>query len=246
MVYRAPADGPYHRDLTLRRDGAWVVPTDALTGRVLGSHRLAALRGIAIEGAYGAVDNTLTVDLSGGPIDVARGISWDGGVGGYNTLDVRGGGVTRASDLALGPHSGVYTLGSTRITYSHIAPITDNTPATVYTFIMPSATTSVIVSTGALPGTLTINCLEGSSPSAEQPISRRSRPAPRRSVGPKVPRSRTRRSGRSPMPTRPPPCPPTRPPSTGATAPGRHRAPSHPGGSANWAVWELPTSPHSS
>jgi hypothetical protein len=98
MVYRAPVGGPHHRDLTLRRDGARVVLTDALTGRVLSSHRTAALSSIAIEGANGTVDNTLTVDLSGGPIDATRGISWDGGVGGYNTLDVRGGGAARAGD----------------------------------------------------------------------------------------------------------------------------------------------------
>jgi hypothetical protein len=145
-----------------------VVLTDALTGRLLSSHRLATLSGIAIEGANGAVDNTLTVDLSGGQIDVTRGISWDGGVGGYNTLDVRGGGVAQASDLALGPHSGIYTVGSTRIAYSHIAPIDDSTPAAMYTFEVPSGTTSVTVSNGALPDTLTIDCLAGSSPSAEQ------------------------------------------------------------------------------
>jgi hypothetical protein len=168
MVYRAPAHGSDHRDLILRRHGAQVVLTDALTGRVLSSHRLAALSGIAIEGANGAVDNTLTVDLSGGPLDVMRGVSWDGGVGGYNTLNVRGGGVARASDLALGPHSGVYTVGSTRIVYSHIAPIDDSTPAAMYTFEVPSGTTSVTVSNGALPDTLTIDCLQGSLPSAEQ------------------------------------------------------------------------------
>ena len=170
MVYRAPAGGPHHRDLILRRDGACVVLVDARTGRVLSSQRTAALSGIAIEGANGAVDNTLTVDLSGGPIDATRGISWDGGVGGYNTLDVRGGGVARATNLVLGPHSGVYTVGSTRIAYSHIAPVVDTVPSATFTETVPSGTTSITVASGPIESgddTLTITCLEGSSPCGE-------------------------------------------------------------------------------
>jgi len=119
--------------LVLRRRGD-AIELLTRTGTVLGERPLGRTSGVSIHGADGHIDNTLTIDLAGGPIDVSRGIRYDGGHGGYNTLVIRGGNSLGETSTPSGPHSGAIEIGRTRVHYADIAPITDTTPAAEYTF----------------------------------------------------------------------------------------------------------------
>lgn len=135
LVYHATDNGSANRQFTVLRVGSDVEVLDGNSGAVLAEQALADTTAVDVTGVYGPVNNTLTVDLSGGPISVPGGISWDGGVGGYNTLDLSGGpaGVSEVSEPS-GPHSGSVTLGATSVHYIDIAPIDDTTPSFNYTF----------------------------------------------------------------------------------------------------------------
>ncbi len=89
---------------------------------------IASVSSITITGTPN-VDDTLTVDLSGGPILVP--ISFDGGVAGYDTLVVTGTNADLTS-VGTGPNSGTFTVGATVINYAGLEPVTDTgTPGNV-------------------------------------------------------------------------------------------------------------------
>ena len=133
-----PAPGPAANALTLRADGPNVELLDTATGAVLQSRLLAATRGVSIHGLPGQVDDTLTVDLSGGPLALPDGIIFDGGAGGYDTLAVTGGDPAPGSYQPTGPQSGIMTHGATRITFANLEPATDFSTVTNY-LITPTA-----------------------------------------------------------------------------------------------------------
>ena len=143
----------------LRRRGD-VIELLTSTGIVLGERPLGRTSGVSIHGANGHIDNTLTIDLAGGPIDVSGGICYDGGRGGYNTLVIRGGDSLGETSTPSGPHSGVIEIDRTRVDYADIAPITDTTPGVAFTLNLPSAGGPVLIAGGPLVGgsqTMTIS-----------------------------------------------------------------------------------------
>jgi hypothetical protein len=130
----------------LLRAGRYLQLVDLDTHRVLRQRVFALTAAVSIDGADGHVDNTLTLDFSRGSLAVPAGIAFDGGRGGYNTLNLRGGRFAHQRNVAYGPHSGLIALDDTTIHYADIAPINDTTPATSYTFnvFAPSATVNVV------------------------------------------------------------------------------------------------------
>ena len=104
------------------------------------------------------VDDTLTVDLSGGPILVP--ISFDGGVAGYDTLVVTGTNADLTS-VGTGPNSGTFTVGATVINYAGLEPVTDTgTPGNVV--LTTAATDDHLTLTDVGGGNLKLHCTNGS------------------------------------------------------------------------------------
>lgn len=140
----------------LRRAGAKLQLLDMDTGALLRDVALAHTSRVAITGASGRVDNTLTLDFSGGPIDVPGGISYAGGRGGYNVLALRGGRFAHEREVPYTPHSGLIVLDRTTIHYAEIAPINDTTAAASLTINATAAAETINVGNGpVLAGTQT-------------------------------------------------------------------------------------------
>jgi hypothetical protein len=148
------AHGANH--FVLRRVGANLRLLDADTGKVLRSVAFARTSAVSISGTDGRVDNTLTLDFSGGSLAVRGGISYRGGRGGYNVLALRGGRFAHERDVAHSPHSGLIVLGDTTIRYAQIAPITDTTVAASDAITAESAAETINVVNGpTISGTQT-------------------------------------------------------------------------------------------
>ena len=85
------------------------------------------------------VDNTLSLDLANLP-HLADGSSaittivYNGGSGGYNTLDVTGGRFRRESYKATGPDSGILTYNDLKVIFTGLSPVIDTTSAYGYYF----------------------------------------------------------------------------------------------------------------
>ncbi len=146
---RFSATGRADAKLLLVRRGAELELRRSATGFLLVRRPLAGTTAVSVIGADGRVDNTLTVDLSGGPIGVPGGIRYDGGHGGYNTLTIRGGSAAGETSTPSGPHSGMLAVGATRIRYSDIAPVNDTITSSSYTF-NTFATGPISVTNGGL------------------------------------------------------------------------------------------------
>jgi Calx-beta domain len=125
---------------------------DQRTGAVLARRAVSVTSYVSIRGADGRVDNTLTVDLSGGAIAVPGGVRWDGGHGGYNTLAIKGGRAGREIYAPRGPHDGTVRIGSTSIAYADIAPMQDTVPAATFTLNATAASEPINIVDGPLIG----------------------------------------------------------------------------------------------
>ena len=134
------------------------------SGAVVAERAIARTSGVSVHGADGPIDNTLTVNLSGGPLPL--GIDYDGGRGGYNTLNVVGGRAATERSRASGPHSGLIELGRTLIHYAEVAPITDTVPSGALTINLVTNAGPVLVANGATADTVTVSSTE-SSPTFE-------------------------------------------------------------------------------
>lgn len=153
LSYRALGGHHGSNRFVLRRRGVMLQLIDQRTHRLLRERALARTSSVSITGANGKIDNTLTIDLRGGPIAVPGGIRWDGGRGGYNTLALTGGG-SRARErfIPWGPHSGSIKLGPTRVVYTDIAPVTDTVNASALTILDPFAGDQLDVVDGPTAG----------------------------------------------------------------------------------------------
>ena len=115
--------------MTLRLDGSRLVLTDDDTNRELASASAATTDHVIILGAAGEHDDTLTVELSS-QFTPARGIDYDGGAGGWDTLVVRGETSRTAHRVTqLSPHDGILDYGALQIRYAGLEPVTDSLSA---------------------------------------------------------------------------------------------------------------------
>jgi hypothetical protein len=133
MSFAAVSGSHGANHLLLRRTGGNLQLLDIDSGALLRNAKLASTSRVSIAGANGPIDNTLTLDFSGGSLAVPGGISYAGGRGGYNVLAVRGGHFANERETAYTPHSGVMVLGDTTVHYAEIAPINDTAVATNFT-----------------------------------------------------------------------------------------------------------------
>jgi hypothetical protein len=90
LVYMAAARAAGRQQLLLERNGDRVELVDATTHHLLGSRPLTDTSAVIVRAGKGS-DDTPTVDLSGGPLELPDGVSYDGGRGGYDTLKLVGG-----------------------------------------------------------------------------------------------------------------------------------------------------------
>lgn len=138
----------------LRRAGANLQLIDTDTGKVLRNAAFARTSGVLITGAGGDVNNTLTLDFSGGSLAVPEGVAYRGGRGGYNVLALRGGHFAHEREVARGPHAGLIVLGHTTVRYSQIAPVNDTAPAATDTISGTAAAETINVVNGPVIGAL--------------------------------------------------------------------------------------------
>jgi hypothetical protein len=136
----------------LRRAGANLELLDTDTGEVLRNVALARTSSVSIAGADGRINNTLTLDFSGGSLAVPGGIAYPGGRGGYNVLALRGGHFAHEREVARTPHSGLIVLGATTVHYAEIAPISDTASATNYAITGTAAAETINVINGPVLG----------------------------------------------------------------------------------------------
>jgi len=167
LAFTAPSGAGGANHFLLRRAGRYLQLVDLDTHRVLRQRVFALTTAVSIGGADGAVDNTLTIDFSGGSLAVPGGISFDGGHGGYNTLSLRGGRFAHQRDVVYGPHAGLIDLDATTILYADIAPITDTTPASSFTFNATTAGATINVVDGPIVGVQTTQINGGASSTFE-------------------------------------------------------------------------------
>ena len=141
LTYVAPVNTELGNRLVLKVNGGLVDLLDDRTGALLLRQRLAETSGAVILGADGDTNDTLIVDLSGGPIPLADGIRYDGGVGGFDTLIVRGGGAEHIAYSQRNPNDGSIDIDGLHIEYTNIEPIIDTAAAATYTInILASGT----------------------------------------------------------------------------------------------------------
>jgi uncharacterized repeat protein (TIGR01451 family) len=97
-------------------------------------------------------DDTLVIEL---PV-AARQIDYDGGAGGFDVLEIRGGSVIRQRVTQLNPHDGIIEIDGLTIRYFNLEPITDTAPAATFTVTGTPGNDTISVTNGP-GGTTTIS-----------------------------------------------------------------------------------------
>ncbi len=144
------------RSVTLRRDSSGLALLDEQTGSVVQTLPLDTPGPVVIHGIEGNHTDTLTVDLRGG-FDIPQGISYEAGVGGFDTLRILHEPANRVrldyeQDDARG-HRGTVVVDGTVIRYSGIEPI-DMTGSSIANLVinLPSGTTGASLEDDGSPG----------------------------------------------------------------------------------------------
>ena len=91
-------------------------------------------------------DDTLVIEL---PVAATR-IDYDGGAGGFDALEIRGGAAEAQRYTQLNPHDGIIEIDGLIIHYTNLEPITDTAPAASFTINGTAGTDSVSVSEGPI------------------------------------------------------------------------------------------------
>jgi hypothetical protein len=139
LVYNAPGGG----DLTLIRNGTDLQILDSTGPGISQSFTLAPH--VVIIGADG-VDNLLTIDFSGGDPLPSGGITYDGGVGGNDTLALTDGSVDIILHGFLSQNSGFIDIDGKIIHYSGLEPVGDTLIANTRIFTFTIAAGNVTLS----------------------------------------------------------------------------------------------------
>ncbi|HYO76123.1 MAG TPA: IPTL-CTERM sorting domain-containing protein [Thermoanaerobaculia bacterium] len=140
---------------TLRGAGNEVVIVDDRSGNVVASAPANETRRVVVQGASGAHDDTLTVDLSA--LRLPEGVDYDGGARGWDTLIVSGGDAQQHQVAThLSSSDGILDLGGITIRYANLEPITDTTASAAYTISATAGGEEINVVDGA-GGTTQVN-----------------------------------------------------------------------------------------
>ncbi|MCH9021635.1 MAG: LEPR-XLL domain-containing protein, partial [Planctomycetes bacterium] len=129
FIYNAPVDTPL--DLTLRVNGDQLElvettdPTDVKLTQLLSGVSNVVITGTDTE------NDLLTIDFSN---PILKGISYQGGTGGNDSLKLTGGSFTQVTYDATGSDSGSISLDSEAVSYAGLEPVTDTTTADHRTF----------------------------------------------------------------------------------------------------------------
>lgn len=154
-------DAGSSRHLTLRRDGGFLLIVDDHSRAIVATAVAATTRRVVIQGAGGRHDDTLTVDLTN-PLSLPGGINYDGGAGGWDTLNLSGGSFQNERLTQLTPHDGIFDLDGLIIRYTNLEPLSDTGAAVNVTIVGTAGLDTVTISDGPGVGEATV-----SSPSFE-------------------------------------------------------------------------------
>lgn len=155
LTYDAPAHPGQPNRLTLRLNGPDIELLDDASGVILRSRPLAATSAVLINGAAGEVDDTLTVDFSGGLITVRDGINYDGGAGGFDSLVLHTGQAPQTTHTPTGAMSGALDVGGVQLAYANLEPVTvTGDGSNAFIFTSTDAADTITLENGATPGFL--------------------------------------------------------------------------------------------
>jgi uncharacterized repeat protein (TIGR01451 family) len=146
---------------TLRRSGGELLIVDDATNKILAQADASQVERVIVRGMPGAHDDTLNIDLSAG-FSVDRGISFDGGAGGFDSMNIKGGSAAQTSSQQRSPHDGTVHIDALTIHYANIEPLSDTVAAATLTVTGTAGNDTVTITTGPGAGEMTI-----SSPSFE-------------------------------------------------------------------------------
>ena len=135
----------------------FTIPTDVRGPVTLRSLGAAEQTGHVVIRGTADRDDTLVIEL---PV-AAKSIDYDGGAGGFDALELRGGSARVQRVTQLNPHDGIIDIDGLVIRYFNLEPITDTGAAAVYVINGTAGADTVTVSDGP-GGTTTV-----SSPSFE-------------------------------------------------------------------------------
>lgn len=131
--------------LTIVRSGSRVRVINTVTGLdVIPAHEINQIDSLNVTGRDSA-DDTLTVDFSNGNPIPTPGISYDGGTGGNDTLDLIGGSVTDVSHNFTSSSSGDVTVDGSMLSYTGLEPINDLLAAQTRSFTFGATADAVTV-----------------------------------------------------------------------------------------------------
>ena len=143
-VVVSPTDFPVD-GLTLVRSGSTVRFVNTVSGAdVIPAHELASISSLTVTGRDGA-DDTLTVDFANGSPIPASGVSYDGGTGGNDTLDLIGGSATDVAHTFTSASSGDVSVDGSLLSYTGLEPINDLLAAQTRSFTFGATADAVTV-----------------------------------------------------------------------------------------------------
>ncbi|MEQ8852748.1 hypothetical protein, partial [Gimesia sp.] len=150
-------------EYTIEIDGGNVVITEVGSGNIISSIPLASLNGPLVINGEDNQDDTLTIDMTGIDHTTPLQIEFNGGVGGFDTLELVGGTLNSVEYFFTNANDGRIQLngsGTNFITYTGLEPISSTINATDVT-LNYSGVSETITVTDAGGGQTTVNSTAG-------------------------------------------------------------------------------------
>ena len=141
------SDGGENR-LILGLNGRNLELVDAESGAVVRKQAFARTTAIYIRGADGETKDTLVVDFTSGTFDLPGGIHFDGGTGGYDTLDLHGGSFARQHFEAINSTDGIFHFDQLRVAFTNLEPINDTVAAATFIYNGTNANETITIVNG--------------------------------------------------------------------------------------------------
>lgn len=148
LRYTVPATAEGDTTLRLRLRDDVLELVDARAGLVVARRPLHATSGVSVQGGR-ATRDTLVVDFSGGRFALPDGLRYDGGVGAYDTLVIRGG---AGSGAVHDPAVGRVRIGGVDIRYSNLEPVVDTVPEATFTVNATDGPNTITLDNGTANG----------------------------------------------------------------------------------------------